>query len=138
MMIIRGTRLRNRIRDAPIGGDSPRLNHVVGTWNAVCMVIVCRLVKEFGELGSCRLNLTQFVRAPRLQHTFLSFPLPGHAKTRVRHSLYLASNLGVFPGVAAVGGYFYFADGATAGPGYASELVDSGPRQLLSPGRKRD
>ena len=93
MMIIRGTRLRNRIRDAPIGGDSPRLNHVVGTWNAVCMVIVCRLVEEFGELGTCWLNLTQFVRAPRLQYTLLSFPLPGHAKTRVRHPVYLASNL---------------------------------------------
>src|SRR5947208_14075652 len=106
MMIIRGRRLANRIRDAPIGGDPPRLNHVVGTWNAVCMVIVCRLVKEFGELGSCRLNLTQFVRAPRLQHTSLSFPPPGHAKTRVPHSLHLASNLGSFPAVAAFVGYF--------------------------------
>src|SRR2546428_13998378 len=105
MMIIRGTRLRNRIRDAPIGGDSPRLHHVVGTWNAVCMVIVCRLVKEFGELGSCRLNLTQFVRAPRMQHTFLSFPFPGHAKTRVLHLLYFASHLGVLPPVAAVCGF---------------------------------
>src|SRR5881628_4163637 len=112
-----GTRLRNRIRHAPIRGDLPRLNHIVGTLHAVCMVIVCRLVKEFGELFSCWLNLTQFVRAPRLEYTFLSFPLPGHAKTGVRHPVCLASNLRFFPGMAAVAGYFNLADGAPAGPG---------------------
>src|SRR5436190_15129896 len=93
------TTLRNRIRHAPIGADPPWLNQIVGTRHAMCMVIVCRLVKEFSELGSCWLNLTQFVRAPRLQYTLLSFPLPGHAKTGVRHPVYLASNLSVFPGI---------------------------------------
>src|SRR5213594_563967 len=89
-----GTRLRNRIRHAPISGDLPRLNHIVSTLHAVCMVIVCRPVKEFGELLSRWLDLTQFIRAPRLEHAFLSFPPPGHTKPSVRHSVWYDLEVG--------------------------------------------
>src|SRR5437879_1469369 len=68
--------LNERIMDAPIAGHSPRLDHVVRALHAVRLVIIRRLMKVLRQLAAIWLHLAEFVRAARLQHTFLAIPLP--------------------------------------------------------------
>src|SRR5271163_2636940 len=100
--------------------------------------MVWRHIKEFGDFRSSWLHLAQFIRAARLQYTLLFFPFPIHAKPGVRHRIYRAENLSLFPGLAAVSGYFHLTDLPPAGPSQASDLVVSRTGQLLSSRRKGD
>src|SRR5437879_8273412 len=102
--------------DAPIAGHSPRLDHVVRALHAVRLVIIRRLMKVLRELAASRLHLAEFVRAARLQHTFLAVPLPVQPKAGVGLRMYLSAKLGLFPRLPAIHGYFYFAHLAAARP----------------------
>src|SRR4051812_27079673 len=102
------------------------------------MVIVRRHVKDLRDLGSTRLNLTQFVDAARLEHAFLSIPLPVQTKPGVRHAMDASPNLSVLPGLAAVHGDFHLADGASTRPRQSRDLVNPAAGQFLSARRKRD
>src|SRR5262245_57846192 len=62
------------IRYAPIAGDLPRLNAVVETRHAECLVE--RLVPVLGDLCPGWLNLTDFVCAARLELRLLPVPIP--------------------------------------------------------------
>src|SRR5579872_1279894 len=52
--------------------------------------------------------------------------------------MYGSQNLGIFPGLATIGGYFHSTNGTAAGPSQARDLVKSGSGELLSPRRKGD
>src|SRR5712691_5010693 len=91
-----------------------------------------------GDLCSRRLNLTQFVRAARLELGLLSVPIPLMTEPGMRHAMRSPLNLGVVPTPATVGGHFHLANGSATGPGQAVDLVESSARQLLSPGRESD
>src|SRR5262249_31356910 len=127
--------LSNRIVNAPILRDPPRLNGIVVAWH---VDMIRRHIEELADLGSCRLNLTYFVRAPRKELGFRSIPIPVVGKFGVRHAIGRPPNLGGLPVPAPVGGHFHFANGASTGPGQAPNLVESAARQLLSPGRIGD
>src|SRR5215471_17407896 len=99
-------KLRKPIGDAPIRGNLPRHDRIVGPLHAVVVVIVRSHIKHFGDLGSSRLNLPEFVDATGHQHTRLSVPLPVHTKTGMRHFVDGAPNLSILPGAPAIGGYF--------------------------------
>src|SRR5215475_8311989 len=131
-------KLRKPIGDAPIRGNLPRHDRVVGALHAVVMVIVRRHIKHFGDLGSSWLNLPEFVDATGHQHTRLSVPLPVHTKTGVRHFVYLASNLSILPGASPISGYFHLTNGSSAGPRQTRDLIGSTAGQLVSSGWKRD
>src|SRR6186997_2969157 len=80
------------IVDAPIAGNPPRLNGVVQPRHAV---LGCQLrVPVLGDLGSRRLDLTDFVRAARKQFGLLSVPIPLMGESRVRHALRRPLDLG--------------------------------------------
>src|SRR5262249_9806761 len=115
----------------PVYRNSPRLNQIVGAWYSAVMVIVRRLVECLGGVGPCRLDLSQFINASRLENALVSIPLPIQSEPGVGHWVNGASNLSLFPGLPSVGGYFHFANGASARPGQTGDLVDTGARQLL-------
>src|SRR5207247_10918706 len=79
------------IEHAPIAGDPPRLNGVVEPRHAECGIE--RFVPVLGDLCSRRLNLTQFVRAARLELGLLSVPIPHIAEPGMRHTMRGALNL---------------------------------------------
>src|SRR5450759_774386 len=124
--------LSKPIVNAPLTGHSPRLHGIVVAGHTK---IVFGQVKEFGDLGSCRLNRAQFVRAARLEHTLFSVPIPVEAEPRMGHPICRSLNFGVLPTLATVGGYLNPADGSTTGPSQSADFVESTAGQLLSPGR---
>src|SRR5215831_7681324 len=73
--------LSNRIVNAPIARDPPRLNGIVVAWS-----IALPYVEELGDLGSRRLNLAQFVRAAREDFSFSSIPVPVESELGMRHA----------------------------------------------------
>src|SRR5262245_45838695 len=131
-----GRSLSNRIVNAPIARDLPRLNGIVVAWHVER--VIRRHVEELGDLGSRRLNLAEFIGAPREQLGFTSIAIPAVDKFGVRHAIGRPPDLGVLPVSAAGGGHFDLANGAPTGPGQATNLVVPAAGQLLSPGRKRD
>src|SRR5262249_46417282 len=129
--------LSNRIVNASIARDPPRLNGIVVAWH-VERVIVLRHVEELGDLRSRRLNLTDFVCAPRKDLGFGAVPIPVVGEFGVRHAIGRSPNLGGFPVLASVSGYFHLANGAPTGPSQAPYLVESAAGQLLSSRRIGD
>src|SRR5262249_22626396 len=128
--------LSDRIVNAPIARDSPRLNGIVVAWHVERPIR--RRVEELGDLGSCRLHLAQFVRAARKDLGFSSIPIPVESELGMRHAIGRPVNLGIFPALAAVGGDLHLANSPATGPGQAANLVESLARQLLSPRRIGD
>src|SRR5262249_24148702 len=66
--------LSNRIVNAPIARDLPRLNGIVVAWHVERRIR--RRVEVLGHLRSRRLNLTYFIGAPREELGFSSIPIP--------------------------------------------------------------
>ena len=79
-----------------------------------------------------RLDVAIFICATRLQHSLLSVPIPLKVEPGVRAPMYWFLKLRVLPGVASVGGYFDLADGASAGPGQAGNIVETGAGEPVS------
>src|SRR5204863_367516 len=92
----------------------------------------------FGDLCSRRLNLTQFVRAARLNLGLLPVPIPRVTEAGMGHAIRDPLDLGVVPVPAAVGGHLHLLNGSATGPGQAANLVESAARQLVSGGRESD
>ena len=111
------------IMNAPVTGDPPRLNAVVGATNPG---LVRRIIPIFRDFGSCRLNSAKFVCASRHQHALFSIPFPVEAETGMRHSIRRCAKLGVLPTRPAVGGHFHTSDRAGAGPSQTADLVETG------------
>src|ERR1700730_12044148 len=105
--------LRKPIVHAPIASHLPRLNGIVGAWDAE--FVVQRLVPVLGGLGSRRLNGAQVVGAARHEHTLLSIPFPGEAEPGVGHSIRRRPELGVVAAAAGVGGDLHLANRSTTG-----------------------
>src|SRR5688500_18611856 len=100
--------LSKPIGHAPIAGDPPWLNAVVQTRHAERRIE--GLVPVLRDLCARRLNLTDFVRAARLELRLLSVPIPHVAKPRVRHALRSPLDLGGGPALAAVRGHLHLLD----------------------------
>src|SRR2546425_3812270 len=131
-----GRTLSIPIVHAPITGDPPRLNAVVQTRHAECGIE--GLVPVLSDLCSRRLNLTDFVRAARLELGLLSVPIPHIAEPSMCHSICSPFDLCVVPALAAVGGHLHLLDSAATGPGQPADLVEAAAGQLLCAGRERD
>src|SRR5258708_14968566 len=93
---------------------------------------------EFRQFGGRRLRLAAFIRAARLEHGFLSVPIPGEPKPRVRLRIDRTLDFGFLPSLTPVNGYFNFADHTSAGPSQAANLIESWADQFLPTGRTRD
>src|SRR5262245_48346594 len=130
------TTLRVPIGHAPVPGDPPGLNAVVQSRHAECFIE--GLVPELGDLCARRLNLTDLVRAARLELRFVAVPIPLIGKTGVGHTLRRSLELGLVPFLAAVGRHFHQLDRAATGPGQAADLVEALAGQLLRARRERD
>ena len=74
--------------------------------------MIRRHVEELRDLGSRRLNLTDFVCAPREDLGLRAIPIPVVCEFGVRHAIGRAANLGGLPVLASVRRYFDFANGA--------------------------
>src|SRR5262245_64384154 len=109
-----GRTLSKPIGHAPVFGDLPGLNRVVQSRHAECGIQ--GLVPVFRDLCSRRLNLTDFVRAARLNLGLLAVPIPRVTEPAMRHALRDALDLGVVPAPATIGGHFHLLDGAATGP----------------------
>src|SRR5215831_5868620 len=131
-----GRTLSKPIGHAPVSGDLPRLNRVVQSRHAERGIQ--GFVPVFGDLCSRRLNLTQFVRAARLNLGLLPVPIPRVTEPGMRHAMRDPFDLGVVPAPATVGGHFHLLDGSATGPGQAANLVESAARKLVSSGRESD
>src|SRR5881409_2787470 len=127
--------LRVPIGHAPVPRDGPRLNAVVQPRHAECFIE--GLVPELGDLCARRLNLTDLVRAARLELRFVSVPIPLIRKTGKGHTLWRSPELSLVPLLAAVGRHFHLLDGAATGPGQAADLVETLTGQLLCARRER-
>src|SRR5215471_6301481 len=125
-----GRTLSKPIGDAPVFGDLPRLNRIVQSRHTECGIE--GLVPVFRDLCSRRLNLTNFVRAARLNLGLLAVPIPRVTEPAMRHALRGPLDLGNVPAPATVGGHFHLLDGSATGPGQAANLVESFARQLMS------
>src|SRR5215472_11886637 len=121
--------LGKAIANAPVAGDLPRLNGVVGPSDPD---LVHGFVPVFRDVGSGWLNGSQFVSAARHQHALFSVPVPVVAKSSMRHWIGRRPKFGILPALSTVGGYFYAAYGASTGPRQAADFVEATARQLLS------
>src|SRR5204863_191887 len=97
-------------------------------------IAVQRLVKVLGGFGSGWLNRAQFVRAARQEFAFLSVPIPLQGKPRMCHGICRRPKLGIFPALAAVGGYFHLANRTSAGTSQDAPLCT--PASLSSTERR--
>src|ERR1700676_955335 len=130
-------RIVEPIVNAPIARDLPRLNAVVGALYAVLRGE--GLIPELGDLLSRRLDRAQFVGAAGSELALFSVPSPRQGKPNVCHSMCRRPQLGVFPALAAVGGYFHPLNSAATGPSQSTDLVISrAAGQFLSRGREGD
>src|SRR5437867_571293 len=128
--------LRVPIGHAPVLGDPPGLNAVVQPRHAECFIE--GLVPVLGDLCARRLNLTDLIRAARLELRFVSVPIPLIGKTGMGHTLWRSLELSLVPFLATVGRHFHQLDSAATGPGQAADLVETLAGQLLSARRERD
>src|SRR4029077_13051094 len=96
------------------------------------------LVPELGDLCARRLNLTDLVRAARLELRLVSVPVPLIGETGMGHALWRSLELSLVPFLAAVGRHFHQLDRAATGPGQAADLVETLAGQLLVARRERD
>src|SRR5260221_12341192 len=128
--------LRVPIGHAPVLGDPPGLNAIVQPRHAECLIE--GLVPVLGDLCARRLNLTDLVRAARLELRLVSVPIPLIGETGMGHTLWHSLELGLVPFLAAVGRHFHLLDSAATGPGQAADPVEALARQLLFARRKRD
>src|SRR5260370_28761927 len=128
--------LRVPIGHAPVVGDPPGLNAVVQPRHAECFIE--GLVPVLGDLCARRLNLTDLVRAARLELRVVSVPIPLISKTGMGPPLWRSLELSLVPFLAAVGRHFHQLDGAATGPGQAADLVETLAGQRLSARRERD
>src|SRR5262249_39655477 len=94
--------LSDRIVNAPIARDPPGLNRIVIPWHVEIVFVICWHVEELGDLGSRRLNLTDFVCAPRKDFGFRAVPIPVVGEFGVRHAIGRSPNLGGLPALAGV------------------------------------
>src|SRR5258707_8385202 len=92
--------LRVPICHAPVLGDPPGLNAVVQPRHAECFIE--GLVPILGDLCARRLNLTDLVRAARLELRVVSVPMPLIGKTSMGHTLRRSPELSLVPSLAAV------------------------------------
>src|SRR5262249_14377862 len=100
------TGLRKSIANAPIAGDPPRQNGVVGSWRAE--IFLQGFVPILGSLGARRLHRAEFVGAARLELALFPVPLPVETKASVRHGIRRGAKLRVLPRLAAIAGNFHF------------------------------
>src|SRR5215469_13791343 len=115
--------LGKRIVNAPVAGDAPWLNTVVGAANAG---LIRRVVPIFRDFGSCGLNRAELVGAARHQHTLFSVPFPVEAETSMRHSMRRCAKLRILPARAAIGGHFHASHRTCAGPCQTADFVETG------------
>src|SRR6266851_991648 len=102
--------LRVPIGHTPVLGDPPRLNAVVQPRHTERFIE--GRVPELGDLGARRLNLTDLVRAARLELRFVAVPIPLIGKTGMGHTLWRSLELSLVPFLAAVGRHFHQLDSA--------------------------
>src|SRR5678815_483947 len=122
------------IRHAPVARDAPRLNAVVQPGHAECLIV--RFVPVFGDLGTRRLRLTDFVGAARQDLCLVSVPIPLIAETGKGHALRRALELGLVPFLPAVGRDLDQFDRTAARPRQPADFVEALARQLLCAGRE--
>src|SRR6266566_5738473 len=84
------------------------------------------------DFGHRRLDRSLIVRAARVEESFLSIPIPRNGKPGVRLLGYGIVNLRVLPSASAIGRDLDPADGATAGPRQAANLIITTDRQVMS------
>src|SRR5579863_1804171 len=117
--------LVKRILNAPISAHPPRLNRVgekFHNWRALPKVLhiairyrgLPLIAPQFAQLSHRRLNVSEFVRAARLDQRLSPVPIPGQAKSRECFSEHGLLKLRVFPRAPAVGADFHPADRASA------------------------
>src|SRR5947207_9876803 len=96
--------LRVPIGHAPVLGDPPGLNAVVQPRHAECFIE--GLVPVLGDLCARRLDLTDLVRAARLELRFVSVPIPLIGKTGMGHMPWGSLELSLVPFLVAFDSHF--------------------------------
>src|SRR6185295_3134726 len=130
------TILGEAIGNTSVPGDFPGHDAVVQPGHPV--VPLEGYFPPLGDLLAQRLPLPDLVDAARHDHGLGSIPLPRVGEPDVRHALRRILELGAVPLLPAVGGHFHGLHGTAAGPGQPADLIESGARQPLCAGRKRD